>query len=80
MASNHRARAKAGRHRGLDPTPRQIRIAQLIADGSTLAEAGTALGVSRSVVQETLANLGARLGLHTRPEIIVEMMRRGLVT
>jgi DNA-binding CsgD family transcriptional regulator len=63
----------------LAPSPRQIQIAQLIADGCTLAEAGAQLGIVRATVQGTLANLGARLGLRTRPEIIIEMMRRGLV-
>ena len=63
----------------LVPSPRQIQIAQLIADGCSLAEAGEALGIVRSTVQGTLANLAARLGLRTRPEIVVEMMRRGLV-
>jgi DNA-binding CsgD family transcriptional regulator len=63
----------------LPPSPRQIQVAQLIADGCSLAEAGEALGIARPTVQMTLANLGARLGLRTRPEIVVEMMRRGLV-
>ena len=63
----------------LAPTPRQIQIAQLIADGCSLADIGQELCVTRYTVKSTLANLGARLGLHTRPEIVVEMMRRGLV-
>jgi DNA-binding CsgD family transcriptional regulator len=63
----------------LAPSPRQIQVVQLIADGCSLTEAGDALGIVRSTVQGTLANLGARLGLRTRPEIVVEMMRRGLV-
>jgi DNA-binding NarL/FixJ family response regulator len=63
----------------LSPSPRQIQVAQLIANGCSLAEAGEALGIVRSTVQRTLADLGARLGLRTRPEIVVEMMRRGLV-
>jgi DNA-binding CsgD family transcriptional regulator len=37
------------------------------------------LGITRYTVKSTLANLSARLGLHTRAEIVVEMMRRGLV-
>jgi DNA-binding NarL/FixJ family response regulator len=63
----------------LAPSPRQIQVAQLIADGCSLAEAGAELGIVRSTVQATLANLGARLGLRTRAEIVVEMMRRGLI-
>jgi DNA-binding CsgD family transcriptional regulator len=69
----------AANHPGLAPTPRQIQIVQLIADGRSLAEVGAELGIARPTVQGTLANLGARLGLRTRPEIVVEMMRRGLV-
>jgi len=65
--------------RHLAPTPRQIQVAQLIADGHSLAEAGEALGIVRSTVRRTLADLGARLGLRTRPEVVIEMMRRGLV-
>ena len=63
----------------LAPSPRQVQIAQLIADGCSLANIGQELGVTRYTVKSTLANLGARLGLHTRAEIVVEMMRRGLV-
>lgn len=69
----------AANHPGLAPTPRQIQIAQLIADGCTLAEVGAELGITRQTVRTSLFNLGARLGLRTRPEIVVEMMRRGLV-
>ena len=63
----------------LAPTPRQIQVAQLIADGCSLAEAGKSLGIGRTTVKQTLTDLGARLELHTRPEIVIEMMRRGLV-
>ena len=63
----------------LAPTPRQIQIAQLIADGCSLGDVAQELGVTRYTIKSTVANLGARLGLHTRAEIVVEMMRRGLV-
>jgi DNA-binding CsgD family transcriptional regulator len=63
----------------LAPSPRQIQVAQLIADGCSIAEAAEAMGISRPTAKATLAYLGARLGCRTRPEIIVEMMRRGLV-
>jgi DNA-binding CsgD family transcriptional regulator len=63
----------------LAPSPRQIQVAQLIADGCSLAEAAEAMGIRRTTAKSTLANLAARLGLHARPEIVVEMMRRGLV-
>jgi DNA-binding CsgD family transcriptional regulator len=63
----------------LAPSPRQIQVAQLIADGCSIAEAGEAMGISQLTAKSTLENLAARLGLHTRAEIVVEMMRRGLV-
>jgi DNA-binding NarL/FixJ family response regulator len=63
----------------LAPSPRQIQVAQLIADGCSLAKAAEAMGVRRTTAKSTLEHLGARLGLHTRAEIVVEMMRRGLV-
>jgi len=64
----------------LAPSPRQIQVVQLIADGCSLAEAGEAMGIRRTTAKATLASLGARLGLRTRAEIVVEMMRRGLVS
>jgi DNA-binding NarL/FixJ family response regulator len=64
----------------LPPSFRQIQIAQLLADGYRLADAAAYLYITRNTAKRHLDRLAERLGKRGQIAIVVEMMRRGLVT
>jgi DNA-binding CsgD family transcriptional regulator len=47
-------------------SPREIDVLRLVADGSTNAEVGEALGISPRTVQKHLEHIFAKLGVHNR--------------
>lgn len=64
----------------LEPSPRQIQIAQLLADGYQLGHAAEHLYISRNTAKRHLEQLSARLNKRGQAAVVAELMRRGLVT
>jgi len=62
-----------------DPTPRQVDVLRLVADGLTNKEIAVELGISQWTVVEHLNRAFATLGVRTRAQAAVVADRRGLL-
>jgi DNA-binding NarL/FixJ family response regulator len=70
-----KARAELGRVGGRRPsdgelTPTELRLAELVAEGRSNKEIAAALFVTPKTVGTTLSRLYAKLGVHSRTELI----------
>lgn len=61
-------------------TEREREVLKLIAEGRTNQEVADALMVSVTTVQTHRAHIMAKLGLHSRTELVKFALRRGLIT
>lgn len=61
------------------PTPRQLDVLRLLADGLTLAEAAYRLGITRLTAKSHLANARERMGGLTRTQLLLWLEREGLI-
>ncbi len=81
LVADYLRRAEAGEAResydGL--TPRQREVLRLIAQGLTAAEIGRRLYLSPHTVESHRDNIMARLGLHSKAELIRYAIRRGII-
>ena len=72
--------ARAGRDRYEGLTDREVEILKLVAEGRSNQEIGDLLVVSMSTVQTHRANLMAKLGLHSRTELVKYAIRQGIIS
>jgi DNA-binding CsgD family transcriptional regulator len=75
------ARAELGRiggrrSRGGELTPTELRLAELVAEGRSNKEIAAALFVTPKTVGTTLSRLYAKLGVHSRTELIRRLAER----
>ena len=64
-----------------DPlTSREREVLQLIAEGKTTKEIADLLVLSVSTVQTHSAHILAKLGLHSRTELVKFAIRQGIIT
>lgn len=62
------------------PTPRELEILRLLAEGKANKEIAWELGIAVRTVDAHRANIMQKLGLHSLVELIHYAMRRGIVT
>lgn len=60
-------------------TPRQIQILEMVADGKTNKEVGTALGITEGTVKVQLNHMFRKLAVTNRTEAITKGLQQGLV-
>jgi DNA-binding NarL/FixJ family response regulator len=70
---------------GTDNTPRElsareVEVLQLVADGQSNKEIGTALGLSALTVKSHLARIARKLGTGDRAELVMISLRSGLIS
>lgn len=58
---------------------RELEVARLIARGMSLAQAAEVLVVSRETVKKHLANVYAKLDVHSKTQAVAELRARGLI-
>ena len=63
-----------------EPTPREIEVLQLVADGFGSGQIARRLWVSEETVKTHVANVLDKLGAVTRAHAVAVAMRRGLIT
>lgn len=61
------------------PTPRQLEVLQLIADGKSTSQVAEELHLSTTTVRNHVAHLMGNLGVHTRIQAVVAATRLGLI-
>jgi DNA-binding CsgD family transcriptional regulator len=61
-------------------SPRQIACLKLAATGKTTVEIAAELGISNRTVEQYLSDSYVRLGVRTRIEAVVKVVRLGLIT
>ena len=59
-------------------TPHEIRLLQLLADGHGFQAVAEALGVSPNTVAFYMRSVYAKLGVHSKTEAVVMVLRLGL--
>lgn len=62
------------------PTPRELEILQLVADGCSTVTIATALFISPETVKSHVGNAMARLGASSRAHAVALAYRRGLLS
>ena len=72
--------ARAGRDRYEGLTDREVEILKLVAEGRSNQEIGDLLVVSVSTVQTHRAHVMAKLGLHSRTELVKYAIRQGIIS
>ncbi|MDO8691489.1 MAG: response regulator transcription factor [Dehalococcoidia bacterium] len=72
--------ARAGRERYEGLTDREVEILKLVAEGRSNQEIGDLLVVSVSTVQTHRAHVMAKLGLHSRTELVKYAIRQGIIS
>jgi len=60
-------------------TPREIEVLKLIVQGYTNRQIGEALSISMRTAESHRANLGGKLGLHSRVELVRYARQHGLI-
>ena len=60
-------------------TERELDVMRLVAAGMTLAEAAEQMVVSRETVKKHLANIYAKLGVHSKMQAVALLRERGLL-
>jgi DNA-binding CsgD family transcriptional regulator len=61
------------------PTPRELEILQLVADGCSTTMIATALFISPETVKSHVGNAMTRLGASSRAHAVALLYRRGLL-
>jgi DNA-binding NarL/FixJ family response regulator len=61
-------------------SPRQLACLRLVATGKTTLEIAAELGISNRTVEQYVAEACTRLGVRTRIEAVVKIVRMGLVS
>ena len=61
------------------PSPRQVEVLALVAQGMTGKEAAARLGITKHTVDLHLLAIYKKLGVHTRIQAVREAERRGLL-
>jgi len=69
----------AAREAGPDPTPREIEVLQLVADGLVNREIGERLFLSEETVKSHVRHLLAKLQARSRAHAVAVGFRRGLI-
>lgn len=60
-------------------TPRQIEVLQLTAEGASLREMATRLGITQPTLRTHMQNILTRLGVHSKYEALTVAIRHGKV-
>ena len=61
-------------------SPRERQVVILIMEAAPIKEIAVKLGISRNTVSQYLADLYAKVGVHTRAELTLWAFREGLVS
>ncbi len=72
-------RASAEKPRDREPTPAQLRVLSLVANGFDDREIAAMLHVTRNTVRTHIANVMTRLQAHSQAEAIATAMREGFL-
>lgn len=62
------------------PTPRELEILQLVAEGCSTGTIASALFISPETVKSHVANAMSRLGASSRAHAVALLYRRGLLS
>jgi DNA-binding CsgD family transcriptional regulator len=65
--------------RHIELTPRELTVVTLVVDGRSSAEIAATLEIAVRTVQAHLASAMEKTGTHTRTQLAVYALRRGLV-
>ena len=69
------------RSNGIDSlSARELEVLQLVADGQSNKDIGTALGLSALTVKSHLARIARKLGTGDRAEMVVVALRAGVIS
>lgn len=71
--------ARAGSRGASTLTPRELTILQLLAEGLTMHQVGTRLGISQRTVESHVAKLYRKLEVKTRVQAVVKATSLGLI-
>jgi DNA-binding NarL/FixJ family response regulator len=71
---------RTGRHRGSEPTARELEVLGLTAEGLTNREIAIRLGIGDATVEFHLHNLFLKFGVGTRTELVHHTRRAGWIT
>jgi len=63
---------------GCDPTPHELRVLQLLAEGHTYRGAAAELGVSSSAIHLPMRKIYGKLHEHSRSEAAAKALRQRL--
>jgi len=74
-----RLAARLGRHDGREPTPRELQVLRLVAEGLHNADIADRLSTTPRTVHFHLANVFVRLGVRSRTEAIRRARERGWI-
>ncbi len=88
--ATERGRVIATPERGVNPdaaeaassllTPRELQVAQMLADGYTVPDIGRRLGISHRTADVHKCNLQRKLGIHNRAQLVRWAIRNGIVS
>jgi DNA-binding NarL/FixJ family response regulator len=60
-------------------TPREVEVLGLFAKGMSTRDAASALEISPLTIQSHVKNILVKLGVHTKLEAVVLMLRNGVI-
>ncbi len=69
----------SGQERGLSITPRHAQILQFVADGLSVQEAASRLGITPKTVNNHLGSVYRRLGVENLTQAVLQAIRSGLI-
>jgi DNA-binding NarL/FixJ family response regulator len=78
--SSHREQTDAARQALRQLTPRERQVLEALADGLDSKEIAARLGISVETERTHMVNILSKLGLHTRLQALVFLVRHGAVT
>lgn len=61
------------------PTPRELMVARLVAEGVTTKEIAVQLGISRGTVARHLTRLFRKVSARSSPQMVACLFRQGLL-
>jgi len=61
------------------PTPAEVRLLRLLAEGHSYQSAGSQLGITANTVRNYIRSIYAKLHVHSKSEAVAKALRRGLI-
>ena len=61
------------------PTPAEVRLLRLLAEGHSYQSAGSELGITANTVRNYIRSIYAKLHVHSKSEAVAKALRRGLI-